>query len=78
MGLSKFVSAGRVVGKKGVVISNIKTETKAELINALAPVGESLWVAVVIIGEWKSIIAAYKAVSDIVHGGKFVFLSQYY
>ena len=64
------LAAGRVVGKKGVVISNIKTETKVELINALAPVGDSLWVAVVIIGEWKSILAAYKAVSDIVIGGK--------
>lgn len=47
-----------------------------ELINALAPVGDSLWVAVVILGEWRSIIAAYKAVSDIVHGGKLVSVSN--
>lgn len=65
-----LVVAGRVVGKKGVVITNLQTETKAKQINALSAVGDSLWVAVVIIGDWKSINAAYKAVSDIVNGGK--------
>ncbi len=61
--------AGRVVGKRGVVITNLQRETRAKLMNALSPVGESLWIAVVIIGDWKSIIAAYKAVSEIVSGG---------
>eukprot|EP01040_Poterioochromonas_malhamensis_P001151 gene1151-1222_t len=60
--------AGRVVGKRGVVITNLQRETRAKLMNALSPVGESLWIAVVIIGDWKSIIAAYKAVSEIVAG----------
>ncbi len=62
--------AGRVVGKKGVVITNLQTETKSKQINALSAVGDSLWVAVVIIGDWKSINAAYHAVSDIVNHGK--------
>jgi hypothetical protein len=66
--LSSFL-AGRVVGKMGVVITNLQRETKAT-IKALPRVGESLWVAVVIIGEWKNITMAYKAVSDRVHGGK--------
>jgi rRNA processing protein Krr1/Pno1 len=62
--------AGRVVGKKGVVITNIQRETRVKQMNALSAVGESLWIAVVMIGDWKNITAAYKAVSDIVSGGK--------
>lgn len=60
--------AGRVVGKKGVVITNLQRETQTRLINALQPVGSSLWVAVVIIGESPNVLKAYKAVSDIVIG----------
>lgn len=68
-----FIVAGKVVGKKGIVITNLQRETKAKLINTLSAVGDSLWVAVVIIGEWKSIMSAYKSISDIVHGGKFYY-----
>ncbi len=52
------------------MITNLQTETKSKQINALSAVGDSLWVAVVIIGDWKSINAAYHAVSDIVNHGK--------
>lgn len=65
--------AGRVVGKKGVVITNIERETRSKLVNALSPVGSSLWIAVVIIGDFRSICSAYKAVSDIVLGGTTFF-----
>lgn len=57
---------GRVVGKKGVVISNIQRETHCKLMHALAPIGSSLWIAVVIMGSSSSVQAAYKAVSGIV------------
>ena len=57
------------MGKKGVVITNLQRETHAKLINALSPVGQSLWIAVVIIGDWRSIRAAYEAVYTIVSGG---------
>ena len=40
--------------------------------SALSSVGDSLWIAVVMIGDWKAIAAAYRAVSDIVAGGKFL------
>ncbi|RYH02882.1 hypothetical protein EON65_47650 [archaeon] len=54
----------------GVMITNLQRETKATSIRAMQRVGDSLWTAVVIIGEWKSIVAAYKAVSDLVYGGR--------
>lgn len=83
-------SAGRVIGKKGAVINNIKRETHASFINALDPVGTSLWAAgifvkrsysrilvnisflsnmsVAIHGTASAVLAAYNAVSDLVHG----------
>ena len=61
---------GRVVGKKGVVISNIQRETHCKLMHALAPIGSSLWIAVVIMGSPTSVQAAYKAVSSIVSNRK--------
>jgi hypothetical protein len=51
------------------VISNIQRETQTKLMNALKPVGDSLWVAVVIIGDANKVRLAYNAVSDIVEGG---------
>lgn len=68
--MSGSLLAGRVVGKRGVVITNLQRETRTKLMNALSPVGDSLWIAVVILGDWKSIASAYKAVSDIVSGGR--------
>jgi len=43
--------AGKVIGKKGVVISNMQRETGCKLISACPPVGNSLWVCVTMIGE---------------------------
>eukprot|EP01034_Spumella_vulgaris_P029732 gene29732-36826_t len=57
---------GKVIGKRGVVITNLQRETKAKQINALQPVGNSLWIAVVILGGYKNIIAAYNSISEIV------------
>ena len=45
-----YIIAGRVIGTRGVVIQNIQRETKT-MIKALDPVGNSLWIAVVIIGR---------------------------
>jgi hypothetical protein len=59
-----------VIGKKGTVIQNLQRESKTRLINALPRAGESLWVAVVIIGEVKNVFDACTAISDIVEGGK--------
>ena len=41
---------GKVVGKQGIMISNIKTETGCTLVNAMKPLDSSLWSAIVIIG----------------------------
>lgn len=61
--------AGRVIGKKGTVITNLQRETKTRLINALPRVGDSLWIAVVIIGELKNVFDACKAITEIVENG---------
>lgn len=64
--------AGRVIGKRGIVITNLQRETKAKQINALQPVGNSLWIAVVILGGYKNIIAVYNAISEMVEHGTSV------
>ena len=62
--------AGKVIGKKGVVISNIQREARVKLINACPPIGKSLWVAIVILGsDVKCILKAYRAISEIVSDG---------
>lgn len=66
------IIAGKVIGKKGVVISNLKRETKVELINALQPIGNSLWVPVVILGKFKPITAAYNEISRMVFEGLLI------
>ena len=63
-------AAGKVIGKKGIVVSNIKRETQASLITAMKPVGNSLWIAVVILGGLESISGAYYAVATIVEDGR--------
>lgn len=60
----------KVIGKKGIVVSNIKRETQASLITAMKPVGNSLWIAVVILGGLESISGAYYAVANIVEDGR--------
>lgn len=52
------------------MITNLQRETKARVINALPPVGDSLWIAVSIIGDFKTVFDACKAISDIVEDGK--------
>ena len=63
---------GKVIGVKGIIISNLTTETKCKFIKALKPVGESLWTAVVIIGEASRCLAAYNAVAGIVSNGAYL------
>jgi hypothetical protein len=41
---------GKVVGKQGILISNIKIETGCSLVNAMKPLDSSLWSAIIIIG----------------------------
>jgi hypothetical protein len=65
---------GKVIGKRGVVITNLQRETKAKQINALQPVGNSLWIAVVILGGYKNIIAAYNSISEIVDDGEIILI----
>ncbi|KAJ1438383.1 hypothetical protein B484DRAFT_477169 [Ochromonadaceae sp. CCMP2298] len=62
--------AGRVIGKKGAVITNLLRETRAKQINAMQPVGRSLWLPVVISGEYRHALAAYDAIAEIVEGGE--------
>lgn len=71
MPLITFCIAGKIIGKKGSVISNIQRESKAKLINAMTSVSDSLWIAIAIIGEWSCIVNAYNALHDIVEGGMF-------
>lgn len=72
--LSMWIPAelgGRVIGLKGIVISNIETETKCKMIRALKPVGQSLWNAVVILGEALRCQTAYNEVARIVNNGNY-------
>lgn len=69
---SVHTSAGKIIGKSGSIVNNIKQKTKARFINAQPAVTGSLWVAVVVIGEWPSIVGAYEALSELVDGGKVV------
>ena len=71
--LSMWIPAdlgGKVIGVKGIVISNLTTETKCKHIKAMKKVGDSLWAAVVIIGEAARCLAAYNAVAGIVDDGE--------
>lgn len=59
--------AGKVIGKKGVIVTNIQRETGCKVVSALKAVNESLWSAVVIAGDPPNVFKAYKAVLDITH-----------
>lgn len=52
------------------MIQNLQRESKTRLINALPRVGDSLWIAVVMLGEIKNVFDACKAISEIVEGGE--------
>eukprot|EP01035_Chromulina_nebulosa_P021529 gene21529-27876_t len=60
--------AGKVIGRKGTVITNLKLTTKVDHVGAVQPVGNSLWQPVVIIGKIKHIIEAYNEISRMVYG----------
>lgn len=66
---SMQTSAGKIIGKSGSIVNNIRQKTKARVINAQPAVTGSLWAPVVVIGEWASIVSAYGALSELVDGG---------
>ncbi len=57
---------GKVIGVKGIIISNLIHETQCRFIKALQPVGDSLWVAVVMMGEPERCLSAYNAIAKLV------------
>jgi hypothetical protein len=61
--------AGKVIGKKGLQVENLKRETHVSCISAMKPVGSSLWAAVVIMGPPEPAFAAYEAIAEIVENG---------
>jgi len=56
---------GKVIGLKGVIITNLTRETQCKFIKALQPVGDSLWLAVVMMGEPEQCLAAYTAIAKV-------------
>ena len=60
-----------MIGKKGIVISNIKRESQVSFITAMQPVGDSLWTAVVMLGTAAAVFTAYKAIANLVDNGWF-------
>lgn len=56
------------------MITNLQRESKVKQINALQPVGNSSWIAVVILGGYQNIIMAYHAISEIVDHGMMFFV----
>lgn len=60
-----------MVGKKGAIIERLQKETGSKTIHVLKPVDGSLWVAAnIIASNWWNIASAYRAISEIVFGGK--------
>ena len=58
--------SGKVIGVKGIIISNITRETQCRFIKAMQPVGDSLWCAIVIMGEPDRCLIAYQAIAKMV------------
>ena len=54
-----------MIGLKGVIITNLTRETQCKFIKALQPVGDSLWLAVVMMGEPEQCLAAYTAIAKV-------------
>ena len=74
---AKYIfSAGKVIGKRGIVITNLKLATKVDILSAVQPVGNSLWQPIVIVGKIKQIIAAYNEISRMVSGGMIIVSNQ--
>lgn len=75
--LSMYVpadAAGKIIGKRGIVVTNLKRETQASFITALKPVGGSLWTAVIVLGTLESVSATYDAIANIVDNGSLMFI----
>jgi hypothetical protein len=69
---------GKVIGKRGVVITNLQKETNT-VINALPTVGESLWLAVVIFGkDLKNIFVAVETITKLVYDGILKLVLEYF
>jgi len=61
--------AGRVVGQKGAVISQMQSDTGAKSISAQKSTEtEGLWISVTILGSPDKVLSAYMAVSALVDG----------
>ena len=61
--------AGKVIGKKGSVITHLQRTTQSEVIVLTIPeVGSELWSPVVITGEPLRALQAYELIKDIVEG----------
>jgi len=58
--------SGKVIGVKGIIISNITRETQCRFIKAMQPVGDSLWCAIVMMGDPDRCLVAYQAISKMV------------
>ena len=65
--------AGKVIGKKGIVIANLQRETQTSLMTVMKVVKNSLWVPLVILGSMESVSAAYEAAASIVDNGLSIF-----
>ena len=69
--------AGKVVGKKGLIISNIKAESKLSSLEAKKAEGESLWSPILMQGDFRAIKIAYEAVAKIVEGIYYLCIQLY-
>ena len=58
--------SGKVIGVKGIIISNITRETQCRFIKAMQPVGDSLWCAIVMMGDPERCLVAYQAIAKMV------------
>ena len=60
---------GKVIGKKGAVITHIQRETQTEVVVLpIPPESATLWCPICITGDPQKAINAYNTVKDIVEG----------
>ena len=60
--------AGKVVGKKGVIISNIKENSRLTSLEAKRSVNDSLWSPIMMQGDFRAVKSAFEMISKIVDG----------
>jgi hypothetical protein len=64
---------GKVIGKKGAVITHIQRQTQTEVVVLpLPPDSTSLWSPICITGEPTKALNAYNTVKDIVEGSRLL------